>query len=347
VPDIHYLALRDIASSSTGVTAAEIYRQANVDNTLRDWSPVRLTAADWVPWDQVGGVFQGKHVCFVVHGFNVNTDHGVKSGGPAAQEYENLGALALAMTSADMVVPVLWPGDGFGFLGPLAPGISWFTAFGHAMTAGQRFADFLLSRAFTAREVSVVSHSLGARVVLEAIAQAAARFSRPDEIRFSDAILMAAAVDDTILDQDRYASAIAALSRIVVLSSKKDSVVGTIFSVGDWGDGLFVEGGLWRGYQGDSRGLGYWGPAFKPGSKARDKTEWYEVLPAVGQGHGDYLPAAQNPATPPWINGWSEKRDRTGQFCQAVSDAQGFPGAFAGKIADRTGSFRTGWKPKI
>ena len=66
------------------------------------------------------------------------------------------------MTGADLVIPVLWPGDGF-------IGWSYLTATQHSKATGARFATFLASAAFTAAEVSFISHSLGARVVLETV----------------------------------------------------------------------------------------------------------------------------------------------------------------------------------
>ena len=40
----------------------------------------------------IANLFRNKRVCFVVHGFNVSVDHGVKGAGPAAQEFEALAA---------------------------------------------------------------------------------------------------------------------------------------------------------------------------------------------------------------------------------------------------------------
>ena len=161
--DIYYLSLRDIASSSIGVTTAEVYHLPNV-NPGTSWPAVKLSGANWVSWDQVPELFRNKRVCFLVHGFNANVDHGVKGGGPAAQEFEAFGVFAMRMTGADMVVPVLWPGDGFIVT-------SWFTANGNVASAGARFAEFLTSRAFQASEVSFLTHSLGARLILETMRQ--------------------------------------------------------------------------------------------------------------------------------------------------------------------------------
>lgn len=326
---LYYLAFRDIASSSTGVTAGELYALDPVTPATA-WPPVQLTGASWTPWSQVAEVFRGKRVCFVIHGFNFNVDHGVKAGGPMSQEYEGLGPLGLAMSGADLVVTVLWPGDGL-------IGWSWFTALQHSRTVGARFADFLTSPAFTGSEVSFISHSLGARVVLETVAQTCKRTSK---IRFDTAVLTAAAVDDTALDDAELAAGSAALRRIVILSSLEDGVLKVFFTAG-----AAVECALWRDYDTDTRALGRYGPAFKPDSSNPAKTEWYEILSSEGQDHGDYLPRGWTPPPPP--NGWSDKRRKVAEFCRDVFDATPFLPDLANWATDKTDRFRPGWTPKL
>ncbi len=328
--DLFYLSLRDIATSSTGVTAAHVYRLADVDRNTA-WPQARLTGADWVPWDQVGEVFRGKRVCFVIHGFNVNVDHGVKGGGPAAQEFEALGYLAMKITAADLVVPVLWPGDGFIVT-------SWFKAIDHATTTGGRFAEFLVSSAFQAADVSFVTHSLGARAMLETVRQTIAR--QPD-FPFDTAVTMAAAVADNTLDNPRYAGAVAALRRIVVLSSTKDSILSGVFVPGD-----LIENALWWGYGGNGRALGRFGPAFKAASPFPGKTEWYAIRPEKDQGHGDYLPAGWD-AGAEFANGWSDKRIAVGGFVETLIDSHPPDAGSQDWATDNTGRFRAGWTPKL
>jgi len=336
--ELYYLAFRDPKGLSQGVTAAGVYRQAGVDAGLADWSPVKLKGADWVAWDRVAEVFRGKRVCFLVHGFNVSVDHGVKGGGPAAQEYQALGAMGLKMSGADLVVPVLWPGDGF---------IAWsyFTAFRHARTVGARFADFLISRAFPAAEVSFVSHSLGARVVLETVTQGAARRPAAAPWRFGTAVLTAAAVDEGVLDQASFAAGVAALPRVVVLSSGRDEILSKGFVIGDR-----IEGFLWADYRatggGDGRALGRFGPAFATPSAARGRTEWYEVADSEDQEHGDYLPAAWDDAGPGFVNGWTRKRRQAAEFCRGVLGGV-FAAGLSPHIRDRTGERRGGWVPRL
>jgi hypothetical protein len=328
---LYYLAFRDIASSSTGVTSGELYALDQAGPALT-WPQARLTGADWVPWAQVPDVFRNQRVCFVIHGFNTNVDHGVKAGGPMSQEYEGLGPLGLAMSGADIVVTVLWPGDGL-------IGWSWFTALAHTKTVGARFADFLTSSAFTGSEVSFISHSLGARVVLETVAQTSRRTSR---IRFDTAVLTAAAVDDTALDDERLAAGSAALRRIVILSSVADGVLKVFFTAG-----AAVESALWNDYDTDLRALGRYGPAFKADSASPAKTEWYDILSSEGQDHGDYLPMGWAPPPPPPPNGWSSKRQKVARFCCDVFDSTPFLPGLANWATDKTARFRPGWTPKL
>lgn len=327
---LHYLSLRDIATASTGVTAAHVYRLNGVAANT-SWPLARLTGGDWVPWDQTAQIFRGKRVCFVIHGFNVNVDHGIKGGGPAAQEFENLGTLAMNMTDADLVVPVLWPGDGFIVT-------SWFTAIDHVNSAGARFAEFLVSSAFQASEVSFLTHSLGARLMLETVRHTLG--TRPT-YPFDMAILMAAAVADNTFDNKRYTDAVAALRRIVVLSSTTDTILSGVFVAGD-----IIENALWWDYGGNGRALGRFGPAFKPDSPFPAKTEWYAIRADQSQNHGDYLPNGWDTA-PNAVNGWGPKPKAVGRFVEELVDIRDFPKSTDQWATDNTGRFRKGWTPKL
>lgn len=328
--DLYYLALRDIASKSTAVTTAELYRLPGVSSAT-PWLTAELSGAHWVPWGEVPKLFRNKRVCFVVHGFNVNTDHGVKGSGPVAQEFEALGRFAIEMTGADIVVPVLWPGDGFIVT-------SWFTAIDHVNSAGKRFAEFLTSSAFPASEVSFLTHSLGARLALETMRHTLGiRADYP----FDTAITMAAAVADNTLDNPRYAKALTALRRIVVLSSTQDTVLSGVFVAGD-----IVENALWWNYGGNGRALGRFGPAFKANSPYAAKTEWYAIRPGRDQRHGDYLPSGWDPKAP-MPNGWSRNRLDVETFVQDLVDLAEPIKAPENWATDNTSRFRKDWTPKL
>jgi Alpha/beta hydrolase of unknown function (DUF900) len=324
--DLYYLSFRDIASNGLGVTSGEVYVQRNV-TPATDWPNTPPTGFEWVPWAQVPDLFRNKRVCFLVHGFNVPVSHAVWCEGPAAQEYEAIGTQGFAITAADLVVVVMWPGDGL-------IGWSWFNAMDSSKDTAEKFAEFLASSAFTASEVTFVSHSLGARVVLETVERAAKLGARA---RFTTAVLMAAAVHDDALDDAEYAVSSATLGRIVVLSSMKDEVLAIAFGLGG-----FAERGMWPA---PSRALGRYGPAFKPGSKFPAITEWYEIRPALGQGHGDYLPAGDQQPGPPY--GWSTKHQDVAIFCRDLFDAQAFLPQLSNWGIDHTPSFRPGWTPKL
>ena len=329
--DLYYLSFRDITSLSTGVTAGEVYRQPNVGGQT-DWSNIDLSSGEWVPWGQVGDVFRGKRVCFILHGFNVPTVNGVKSCGPAAQAYEDIGDFALNLTGADLVVPVLWPGDGFILW-------SYFTATAHCQSVGARFTDFLRSRAFTAASISFISHSLGARVVLETVSQTIKASANTPRVPFETAILMAAAVDDDALDAQSFVAVTGSsgLRRVVVLSSMADTVLEYAFPPGDAGDGL-----LFQGFDPDLRALGRYGPSFSDNSTAAAKTEWYAIK--AGQNHGDYLPVGAAPPT----QGWTDKPKAVGYFCRDVLDESAFTEPpLKGWATDGTSRFRPGWTPKF
>jgi hypothetical protein len=309
------LSFRDMAVKSGGaVTSAAVY-DAPVTN-LTPWTPI--PSLRLMSWEEVRQAVQGRHVGFVIHGFNVNRDNGVTSCGAFAQELTPGGALAgvdppidLFAPSLDLVIPVLWPGDwylpiNYPFLLP------------DVRTTGRHFADFLVSSATRIARVSFVTHSMGVRVALEAIQQTLAR-STPKPV-FETAIFTAPAASDEVLDDPDYAAAVAAVERFVVVSSRADTVLRDAFPIGN-----AAEQALWPNDPGADDALGRYGPRLTPGSKALGKTEWYE-MPAdgpqpSGYNHGDYLPTPADLALG-YPNGWSLKRVRIGGLSQAVLDGQ-------------------------
>src|SRR5262245_37976841 len=69
-----------------GVTAAALYRIDSVDAN-RDW-PALKQRRSLVPCPD--DLLRGRSVCFLVHGFNVDLDHGVRSQGAAAQVLQSI-----------------------------------------------------------------------------------------------------------------------------------------------------------------------------------------------------------------------------------------------------------------
>jgi len=328
------LSFRDMSTPRCGaVTSAAVYDLDPVGPATVWAPPPRLTLASW---SQVSAALAGKHVCFVVHGFNVDRDRGYTGFGAAAQEMARGGALAalpppgpfdLFTPAVDVAVPVLWAGDwylpvNYPFLLP------------DIQRTGGYFAQLIASSATQMARVSFVTHSMGARVALETVQQtvAAARGTRVRLPVFDTAVFTAAATSDEILDDPDYALAVDAIRRFVVVSSRADTVLSGDFPAGD-----LVEQWFWRHDPGADDALGRYGPRLKAGSKALGKTQWYEIPPGDGQNHEDYFPEPWN-ADPPFPNGWSGKRVKIGQLSQALLDDQ--PPAYppARPVTPRQGS---------
>jgi hypothetical protein len=312
---MYFLSFREIHTASTAVLSPTLYKFTPPTNRPVDWNKWQLTTAVPIDWSDLDKV-DHSHVCFVVHGFNVDRKRGARSGAAISQELGPLGSLnpSLKLTDADLIIPVLWPGDGF-------IGWSYFTAFSQAHKTGEAFAKFLLNPGFDADEVSFISHSLGARVVLRSIDQTLARAKGRPKFRFNKTILAAAAVDTDALDSDEFPhiSSQDGPSEIVVLSSMKDSVLRTFFTIGDE-----IEGAMWDNYDGTGRALGRYGPELSPGSRVRDKTRWYDFQGKANQGHDGYMPdhdrypVEGNVA----VSGWSTNIIKTWTFCGDMLDNQ-------------------------
>lgn len=306
------LTFRDMATPKcSAVTAAAVYDIDPVEAATVWWNPP--PAYSLASWDKVSAALKRKHVCFLIHGFNVNRDNGYTSLGVMAQEFAGKGVLPTAATplnllisDVDVIVPVLWAGDwclpiNYPFLLP------------DIRLTAKHFADFIWSSASQMRRVSFVTHSMGARVALEtarATLTAQGRYALP---AFDTCILTAGAAPDDIMDQDDFADTVAAFRRFVVVSSSADTVLSGAFP---WGNA--VEQALWADDPGSDTALGLHGPKLKAGSPALAKTTWY---PLTDHLHSDYVPAPNAP-TANFPNGWSPKTEVVGQIvAQAMAGA--------------------------
>lgn len=113
------LSFRDMSTARcSAVTTAAMYRTQNVTPAF-SWNPPPPLSL--VTWQHVSHAVRNKHVCFVVHGFNVDRDNGYTGFGAAGQEMGRDGALPglpappgpddLSIPGVDVVIPVLWAGD--------------------------------------------------------------------------------------------------------------------------------------------------------------------------------------------------------------------------------------------
>ncbi|MEA2853604.1 MAG: hypothetical protein QOE02_3623, partial [Rhodospirillaceae bacterium] len=108
-----------------------------------------------VAWADIAAKVAGKDVLLGVHGFNVNYRSGANSFGLLD------GSLGLA--GSEVFIGVLWPGDFW------MPAVNYPFEGSDAMECGRRLADFCTRWLSEAQSLSFFSHSLGARLALEAV----------------------------------------------------------------------------------------------------------------------------------------------------------------------------------
>jgi hypothetical protein len=241
--DVRYSAV----GGSLAATVA-IYQGAHIDNY------VSLSQA------QLLADIQGRHVLIGTHGFNVNRADGIA----CLSNWEGL----LQLPPASVFVGLLWPGDSVW-----AHGLDYPDEPRIADDAGrQLIAPFLDAYFGAAASISFVSHSLGARVVLQTVSQMRLPVRR--------VTLMAGAIDDDCLNTE-FQTAAAHSGSISVLASRKDEVLSAIFPLGNLFAGIIAAGHpWWRGAIGHGGPAGPW-----PGNLQAP----FEIPDNWDFGHGNYL----------------------------------------------------------
>jgi alpha/beta hydrolase family protein DUF900 len=217
---------------------------------------------------ELAGKARGKHVFFITHGFNVSYAEGVRSLARFAAR--------LAMPDGIMVVGVLWPGDFY------IPAVNYPAASVPAMESGQSLGDICNSTFGGALSLSFFSHSLGARVVLEAVKRLKSRKAHM-------LCISAGAVNDDCLTGE-YATVAGNATTLYNLASAKDTVLQIAFPVGDLIGQLFV-----HDHGAFQEALGRHGP----NPAAPSPTDPHQIPDVQGYNHGNYLASsAPVPAAP-------------------------------------------------
>ena len=211
----------------------------------------------------------GRNILVVTHGFNVNR----RDGRNALSLWESM----LSLPGDVAYVGVLWPGDSSWL-----HGLDYPVEGGEAINSGNRLGDFL-TKNFPASALLFASHSLGARVVLQAIRRIGGKMP------VRNLMLMAGAIDDTCLE-DEYQDAARNVEKISVLSSFHDEVLALAFPLGN-----FFQGILDRGSPYMHAALGREGP--RTAANGRVQSGW-QIPDAWHYGHHDYLPSAPCHAPP-------------------------------------------------
>jgi len=204
---------------------------------------------------------QTADVVLATHGFNVSREGGIT--GLAALRRD------LNLPPRTLFIGVLWPGDFW------IPFINYPSEASDAVQCGKLVAAFVNANLTSASSISLVSHSLGARVVLEA--------TRLINRRVQELCVTAAAADDDCL-AGQYDAARRNAERTSVLCSVKDGVLQLAYPVGDFGSDVF-----WRDNDSPWRGaLGLHGPR-KPDKP--EKVYPFPIPKTDHYGHLDYFPA--------------------------------------------------------
>jgi len=225
-----------------------------------------------VPATEFAERVRGLDVLLATHGFNVDRQQGIDA-------LSKWGGLC-QLPPSSLFVGVLWPGDSQFFLV-----IDYPFEGTEAITSGKLLADFLNENAANAASLSFVSHSLGARTVLEAITGLNIAAVRR-------LIIMAGAIEDDCLVNE-YQDAAAKAAEIFVLSSRSDAVLEFAFPVGN-----LVGEIVMRGHPYDKPALGRDGPS-QPIPLSQRGGAW-QIPDPWDYGHLDYLPrAAIAPQIPP------------------------------------------------
>ena len=162
---------------------------------------------------------RGRDLLLVAHGFNWSWEFGLER----LSEWEGW----MRLPSSALPLFVLWPGDSAWL-----HGLDYPAEDSVASQCGKLLADFVSANLTMAASLSFASHSLGARVVLEALR------NLPSNAAVRHLILMAAAIDDNSLATD-YAGAMQQVGRVTNVRSEKDMVLAAVFPLGNPIAGVF------------------------------------------------------------------------------------------------------------
>jgi hypothetical protein len=221
----------------------------------------------------VRGLAAGRDVLFAVHGFATDQAY-------ATRMFARLNA-HLPLPEGGLFFGVMWPGDSW------LPFVDYPFEGSVAIDSGTRLARYCNIWMGAARSLSFVSHSLGARVVLQAIET----LSAPARV----VCLTAAAVNQHCFSEE-YAPSAAKAQSFAALASHEDQVLKLAYPPGD-----LVADALLHDHPYFEPALGYAGP---PGDGPQVIARPWQIPDAQRYDHGDYHPPGDPPPVAPggkWI----------------------------------------------
>ena len=132
----------------------------------------------------------------------------------------------------DLVIGYSWPGGD--------DALDWYTSKRRANAVARRFRFLLQDLSPLVRGIDVMSHSLGARVVLKALKQAPLTNGGPLVRNYFS---MAASVDNEVFEPDEeFHDCIRNIGSIFVFHSKKDGVLGVMYRLSELDRALGLSG---------------------------------------------------------------------------------------------------------
>ena len=165
----------------------------------------------------------GKSVLVLVHGFNNEFEDIIRAYGIIDSQVQ-----AHLSEWYDEVIGFTWPGGD----SPL----DWYAPKRRAGVVGPRLAQFLQHFAGEAATIDLMSHSLGARVVLGAL-----NLLPADSVRAN--FMTASAVDNEVIEphQKYFAAVRTGATESIVFHTKNDSVLKSAYRLAEWDNplGLF------------------------------------------------------------------------------------------------------------
>ena len=232
--------------------------------------------------EEVSGEFaadllrQASHITFITHGYNVNRKDG----------REGLLNLASHLPSDDTkaIVAILWPGDKENNIWST---LSFPWQGSNADDTAKALVTFITQRRaiMPGTPLSFITHSLGARVGMEAIARMVGKLYPVEQV----CLMAPAIVDSSLASSKEYRSATESCDRIAVLASRMDLVLGGAFPIGN-----LLEVFPLMGKESVGLALGWHGPVNKGRSNKKEKIPENVLHKQISwtrnAGHSDYIP---------------------------------------------------------
>lgn len=195
----------------------------------------------------------GKRILLLVHGYNNEQD----------EVYDAYTIIENKLSEHikneyDLVIGYSWPGGD--------KGIEWYSSKSRANSVARRFRFLMASLSEQTNSIDIMSHSLGARVVLKALKQA------DNKTIIRNYFCMAAAIDNEVLERDEeFHPSIDNVERLFVFHSKNDGVLSGAYRLAEW-----------------DNALGLYGPEDKAYIQNKAKTIYVANCKKVIESHGAY-----------------------------------------------------------